>query len=252
MKFHLIAAFRPFNFSIVRAVLPCIALFAATASNAQIIAWDVTGTNSSTSLAATTVNSNLQTGGSLNALTRNGVTWNTTANAFASTNWTIAASLDMSTANSISFTVAPVAGFTLTLTDLQFAMWGSNTAPKNGVWAYKIDGGSYSTLGTKTLTNSASGLTTLSFAPNTTVTSDQTVTVSFFAYGTGTTGSVGGSSAAATTGAIRVGNLATFGNDLVLNGTLTASPVPEPSTYAAIFGALALAGVMIHRRRRAT
>ncbi len=27
--------------------------------------------------------------------------------------------------------------------------------------------------------------------------------------------------------------------------------IPEPSTYAAIFGALALAGVMIHRRRRA-
>lgn len=27
--------------------------------------------------------------------------------------------------------------------------------------------------------------------------------------------------------------------------------IPEPSTYAAIFGALALAGVVVHRRRQA-
>ncbi len=32
--------------------------------------------------------------------------------------------------------------------------------------------------------------------------------------------------------------------------SFTIQAIPEPSTYAAIFGALALAGVMIHRRRR--
>lgn len=32
--------------------------------------------------------------------------------------------------------------------------------------------------------------------------------------------------------------------------SLSATAIPEPSTYAAIFGALALAGVMIHRRRK--
>jgi hypothetical protein len=31
---------------------------------------------------------------------------------------------------------------------------------------------------------------------------------------------------------------------------LTLIAVPEPSTYAAIFGVLALAGAVIHRRRR--
>ncbi|MBI2813234.1 MAG: PEP-CTERM sorting domain-containing protein [Opitutae bacterium] len=33
---------------------------------------------------------------------------------------------------------------------------------------------------------------------------------------------------------------------------LTLIAVPEPSTYAAIFGGVALAGVMLHRRRRAS
>lgn len=33
---------------------------------------------------------------------------------------------------------------------------------------------------------------------------------------------------------------------------LAVGAIPEPSTYAAIFGGLALAGAMIHRRRRVT
>jgi hypothetical protein len=43
----------------------------------------------------------------------------------------------------------------------------------------------------------------------------------------------------------------TTGNGVGLdNFSTTVSAVPEPSTYAAIFGAVALAGVMLHRRRR--
>lgn len=38
----------------------------------------------------------------------------------------------------------------------------------------------------------------------------------------------------------------------VTNTTFSVQVIPEPSTYAVIFGALALAGVMIHRRRRTT
>jgi uncharacterized protein len=34
-------------------------------------------------------------------------------------------------------------------------------------------------------------------------------------------------------------------------GAISGAPIPEPSTYAAIFGALALGGVMWHRRRKA-
>lgn len=51
---------------------------------------------------------------------------------------------------------------------------------------------------------------------------------------------------------IRWTDLNDSGNDHQLaidNVSLTA--IPEPSTYAAIFGALALAGVVVHRRRQA-
>jgi hypothetical protein len=41
--------------------------------------------------------------------------------------------------------------------------------------------------------------------------------------------------------------LATAGNMLQL--TATASAIPEPSTYAAIFGALSLVGAALWRRR---
>lgn len=50
---------------------------------------------------------------------------------------------------------------------------------------------------------------------------------------------------------IRWVDLNDSGNDHILaidNVSLTA--IPEPSTYAALFGALALAGVVLHRRRR--
>jgi hypothetical protein len=47
-------------------------------------------------------------------------------------------------------------------------------------------------------------------------------------------------------GATYIRNLT--GNDLVISGTVTA--VPEPSTYAAILGGVALVGVMVTRRRK--
>ena len=42
----------------------------------------------------------------------------------------------------------------------------------------------------------------------------------------------------------------TGGIEYLAGTSLLFTAVPEPSTYAAIFGALALAGVMLHRRRR--
>ncbi|MBI5424452.1 MAG: PEP-CTERM sorting domain-containing protein [Opitutae bacterium] len=40
-------------------------------------------------------------------------------------------------------------------------------------------------------------------------------------------------------------------DDFIYSEPISVSAVPEPSTYAAIFGALALTGVMVQRRRRA-
>lgn len=41
-------------------------------------------------------------------------------------------------------------------------------------------------------------------------------------------------------------------DDFIYSEPLSATAIPEPSTYAAIFGACALFGVVLHRRRRAT
>ena len=46
------------------------------------------------------------------------------------------------------------------------------------------------------------------------------------------------------------GATATSGNNRLDNIQFSATAIPEPSTYAALFGTLALAGVVIHRRRR--
>lgn len=46
------------------------------------------------------------------------------------------------------------------------------------------------------------------------------------------------------------GYVALVGYNANTNLAIQVEAIPEPSTYAAIFGALALAGVMIHRRRR--
>ncbi len=48
-----------------------------------------------------------------------------------------------------------------------------------------------------------------------------------------------------------VGSGATFTSALITGtGMLNVSAIPEPDTYAALFGGLALAGAVIHRRRR--
>lgn len=68
-----------------------------------------------------------------------------------------------------------------------------------------------------------------------------------------TGGTVSGDNLAVTFSLINYANTLSssdfFGFD---NVTLTAAAVPEPSTYAAIFGVVALGGAMIARRRRRT
>jgi hypothetical protein len=59
---------------------------------------------------------------------------------------------------------------------------------------------------------------------------------------TATTFRIYGSGASAGGGTFRV-------DDVTLNGTSGLAPIPEPSTFAVILGALALAGVALQRRR---
>jgi len=63
-------------------------------------------------------------------------------------------------------------------------------------------------------------------------------------------GTITGTALTATNAYGSYGTFATAFNGSNLDLTWTASAIPEPSTYAAIFGAIALAGAFWHRRRR--
>jgi len=201
-----------------------IGLAAATlaGAHAQVVAWDVqgTGTANNDGFAATTVAADAtQTGG----LTRTGILWTTAGNSFNSNTWNIGA-FNQAT-NFIAFTIAPTSGNQLNLTNLQYAMNGSNTAPQTGRWGYSLDGGTNFTLQTtfNQLTPAPVALTTWDFTDFTT-----TNTVQFRYWSFGAVSINGGTSAVG--GSTRITNIS--GNDLVLNGSVTA--IPEPTTWALI------------------
>ncbi|MFQ3671739.1 MAG: PEP-CTERM sorting domain-containing protein [Verrucomicrobiia bacterium] len=207
-------------------------LLAIGSVHAQIATWDVqgTGTSNNTGYAAGFVAPNADASG----LGRTTVNWVNAGNSFNSNNWNLGAFDE--TTNYINFTITPDAGYEITYTSLQFAMNGSNTAPQQGRWGYRIGSGSFTTFDF-TLTNPApTSLQTWNFTDFTT---DQVVEFRFWAFGS--TSINGGTSA--TGGTVRIANIS--GNDLILNGSVAL--IPEPSTYALL--ALGLGALIFLRRR---
>jgi hypothetical protein len=130
-----------------------------------------------------------------------------------------------------SFSVAPSSGFMMNLSSLDLNFDTSSTAPHNWGLFSSVDGFS-SSIDTFTASDSgASHNLDLSDSSFNTLTSS----VEFRIVGHGA--SSGGGTAAF------IGS----GSDIVLNGVTSA--IPEPSTYALIFGGLAL-GVVVWKRRR--
>jgi hypothetical protein len=181
---------------------------------------------------------------------RTGVSWATLNNSFNSNGWssntgTDTSSLSLANSSYISFTTTAADNYDLTLTSLQYAINGTNTAPNAGVWAYSIDGGSLVFQTSFTLSASTASLSTWTFDSSIEVSAGSSITFAFFAYGTTAINSVNGPTNA---GAVRIINIS--GNDLILNGT-AASVVPEPATYALIFGGGAALIVFARRRKGA-
>ena len=131
-----------------------------------------------------------------------------------------------------SFTVTPTSGYELSLTSISFNYLSSSTGPNSYSLASSVD--SYGT-------PLASG--SLTQAPPTVHSSDwHTNSPSIALAATSpTTIRLSASGASSASGVVRV-------DRVTINGTVTA--VPEPSTYGAMAGVLALAWAVVRRRRR--
>lgn len=122
-----------------------------------------------------------------------------------------------------------------------FDQTGSNTGPRDFAFQYSTDGSTFTTFANYSLTNdgwssgTANPISTRTYDLSSIVALNNDDSVFFRLTQVGTT-------------AITGGTVATTGTGRVDNFTVTA--IPEPSTVAAILGALVLAGVVVARRRK--
>jgi hypothetical protein len=214
--------------------------------SAQIIfGWDTNGLASygSSPFAPTTSNSNLIVGG----LTRgSGVT---TPGGAATSVWG-GAGFDQTTSSAaiaandvITFSVQPSAGYSYSLSTLNANFRRSSSGPADFLWQYSTNGTTFADIGspfsyTGTATNgeAQSSITLSGIAALQDVINDTPVIFRLVAW-SGSTGNFG------------FGRLS--GDDLTFAGTVGAvSAIPEPSTYAAIGGSIALAAAWYRRRMR--
>ncbi len=131
--------------------------------------------------------------------------------------------------NYFSFSLTPTAGYSLTLDSLSFGYRGSSTSSPTAFTVRSSADGYTGNLVTGSLTADGSWYHT----------GTQSITLSFTDTTTLRIYATGASTGTAT---LRV-------DDVQLAGALSA--IPEPSTYAAMAGAAALAVAAWHRRRRA-
>lgn len=217
-------------------------IFSATQSRADVvIAWDVAGhgTPVETTFAASLTNANLTATG--DQLSRVGITATVAANSYSST------TLNNGSFNQsnfyYTFTITPVNGQVMTLTDMAFNINGSNTGPNNGTWGYSINGGAFTLSPTFSIVCAGNNRGAWDFVDFDTT---QSVEFRFWAWGLTSIGGAGANNQATLRLTNSGNNSITSGYDLLVNGTF--APVPEPSTIALIgFGML---GMLAFARRR--
>ena len=131
------------------------------------------------------------------------------------------------------FTLTPTAGYQVAVTNISLGSRSTASGPTALTLRTSVDGFSANTYSTIASANSAWSFVNSGTLTSITGTNSSPLTLRL--YGSG------GSSAAA--GNWRI-------DDLSVTLAITAVPVPEPSTYAVILGGIALAGVMIRKRRQ--
>jgi hypothetical protein len=218
-----------------------VATLSPVANAANVLGWDLAGDNSPTTKAAEVIDTNLNPSVTYNTLSRTGLTLTTANNSFNSNNWNISNTFDQ-TSKYISFSLLPKSGYEMTLESLSYVMNGSNTAPGTGRWGFRIGTSESFTL-QNTFAMAFALPSSSAVWDFTDFTTSDVVEFRFWVYGAS---SINGG-VSASTGSVRIGNIT--GNDLVLNGSVTA--VPEPSVSSLLLGGLfGLAGLRFLGRKR--
>lgn len=137
-----------------------------------------------------------------------------------------------SDSNYYEVTITPSAGYQVTLSSFDFYYLSTSSGPDSSALKFSDDSFN-STLASYVLTKAVSTPAASDWrSASQSITATFTSSTTFRLYATG---------ASSSAGAFRI-------DDVQFIGTVTA--VPEPSTYAAILGGVALVGVMVLRRRK--
>jgi len=227
-------------------------------AEAQVVVAQYTvsnGTGTSTSLPATATDPGV-TAANLTAtvppLTTTGAQ-TTVPGTFTFGTWGSGASPD--TTKYIDFSITPTAGNQVAYSTISFAVGARmNVAHGADLWdlQYSLDG--FGTAGTQLGSTITVSLAGSGFRGNTTPVNNldisaigtQTGTVTFRLFGYDDTSAPSHVAGLVGTG---TGGVLSGGQELTINGTVS-SVVPEPSSYAAVFGALAFGFAFITRRLR--
>jgi len=215
-------------------------IFATGPVLAQLAVWEVNGITASTSnpLNAANIDENLS---SATLGLGDGVTPSGTASTFGGSSFnttSLASAID--TNDYISFTLTSKTGYSINISSISFnsgvgtAVTNFNGALMSSATGFSVNNTlhtySFSTAGAPNQSITLSSITNLQNISG---------TIEFRLYGWRDTSG---------TSTFGIRNLS--GNDLVINGTTSLAPVPEPSTYTAILGGVALVSVVAVRRRK--
>jgi len=223
---------------VLRYLFVTISLIASTTLSAQLATWEVTGQNAAANnpLQATTLGSSIS---SASLSIGGGITASGSVDTFGGSAFNTTTLADAITGGDyISFTISPDSEYAISVSSIAF-----NSGVSTAVTNFNV-----ALLSSITGFTSANSLLTYNFSS--TGAPAQSITLSGVSLLQNVNNAIEfrlyGWRDSAGTSTFRIRSLS--GNDLVINGSVTA--VPEPSTYAAIFGAVALLGTLFIRRRR--